>query len=144
MECRKCNAPLVDGAAFCHVCGISVVPKTPSPRRRANRTGSIWRDQKTGKWTVQITMGIWVDPVTKKMHRKYLTRKGLKTRAEAERMAVELRTKQAPQRENDTLMDVYLRWHEKHAPRVKRHTMEGYECVFRKHFASLHCSGGVT
>lgn len=107
MTCRKCNAALVEGAAFCHRCGAAVNPKPRASRCRTNHTGSVWKDPASGKWTVQVTLGMWVDQSTGRIWRKYATRKGLKTRAEAERIVLELLQQQNPQRKNDTVMDVY-------------------------------------
>ena len=55
MICRKCKKELPEGAVFCMYCGTRLVLPPKKPKQRANGTGSVWQDAKTGTWTACVT-----------------------------------------------------------------------------------------
>lgn len=69
-SCRRCKAPLPEGAKFCPECGIKQAKPTRRPKQRGNGTGTVYR-LPNGTWKAEVV-------------RKYETvddRKRLKRRA---------------------------------------------------------------
>lgn len=56
MNCKRCGAPLPDGAKFCPLCGRKqIYEHRKDYGRRPNGTGSVYKEN--GGWTAEITRG---------------------------------------------------------------------------------------
>ena len=58
MICRKCKKELPEGAPYCCWCGAKQVLPARKPKSRANGTGSVWQESKSGKWTACVSINI--------------------------------------------------------------------------------------
>ncbi len=77
-KCRKCRAPLVEGAVFCHLCGVHQDAQR-KVRTRPNGSGSAYKRGQT--WTARVVIG-W-HTVDSKSRPKWRTKGGFRTKREA-------------------------------------------------------------
>ena len=79
MNCRKCRAPLPDGAKFCPACGAKVSAEQ-RPKSRGNGQGTVIR--RGSGWTAIVSAGYTMAP-DGTMRRKRRSKAGFKTKKEA-------------------------------------------------------------
>lgn len=106
-QCRKCRAPLPDGAAFCPICGTQQ-NLTRNKRRRGNGSGTAYK--RGPGWCCEKTFGY--DDTGKRI---YASKSGFKTKKDALEYITQLRDprtrKAAPRRSTDiTLKELYDLW----------------------------------
>lgn len=85
MNCPRCNREIPDDAVLCCYCGRVIVRKTPSKiHQRPNGTGCAFQRKGQKTWTAQYTVPTgWYLDENGKRHRKYKTKGGFKTKADA-------------------------------------------------------------
>lgn len=79
MICTKCHKTVPD-MPYCGLCGHKQSDSVRNTRKRINGTGSVYKRGST--WTAQRTLYIIADE-SGKMHRKYSTKGGFKTKRDA-------------------------------------------------------------
>lgn len=131
MSCKKCAAPLPEGARFCPACGKEQNPARKTTRR-GNNQGSVFK-LPNGKWRAQVCIGsTWEDG-------KYKPQRKTKTfarRTDAINALPDLmRSTPEKQRAAITLAQLYDKWEPTH--RAGKSTMDGYRAAF-KHLSPLH------
>ena len=85
MNCPRCERTIPDDAILCCYCVISIVRKQLSKiHQRPNGTGTAFQRKGQKTWTAQYTVpsGWFIDEKGKR-HRKYKTKGGFKTKADA-------------------------------------------------------------
>jgi integrase len=82
MNCIKCKSELADKAVYCHVCGKKQVVQRGSASKRANGTGSVYKQAGDKTWTAVKVLGYEAldNGKTKRIEVK---RKGFRTKADA-------------------------------------------------------------
>lgn len=117
MKCIKCGAELVEGAAFCHLCGKKQTEERKH-RKRANGTGSIQKlpGNRQKPWQAKKG-GIHIGAFS--------------TRTEAQKALERLTDTNINEVFNLTFADIYERWKPEHARTVSKHSMDNYRCAFR-------------
>lgn len=124
MNCIKCQAPLPEGAQFCHICGKKQVAEPRKHRKRANGTGSIsklsgnrakpWAARKNG-----ICIGTYA------------------TRPEAQKALERLVDVDVNTKFNMTFAQVYEAWLPEHEREIGSTAKDNYRAAY-KHCTSLH------
>lgn len=130
MTCRKCNAALPDGAAFCHQCGTKQ-QITYARHRRGNGQGNAYKRGDT--WTARVVVGWKPGDPPKPIWR---TKGGFPTKKAALEHCTALH-QQGIVQQDISLAALFDRWRDEYAPRVKVKTLEGYVLAFA-HFRSVH------
>jgi len=120
MTCSKCGSELHEDALYCHRCGRAV-NYAPARRKRGNGTGTAYRRGDT--WTAQITDYHYVDK-DGKVHRKYRTKGGFRTKRDALAYCAVLKGSDA--RKVPTLLDLYTVWEETDLPLLSKDKQSAY------------------
>lgn len=126
MECRnkKCRAQLIEGAAFCHVCGRKQTPDARRRGKRPNGTGTVYalQGKRSRPWVAArsgVILGYYA------------------TKAEAMTALERHAPRQITDKFNMTFAEVYEAWREEHFRTITDKGAEGYKNAF-KWFESLH------
>ena len=99
MNCKKCKAPLPDGARFCPACGKEISPQKKKTKA-ANGRGSVYRKQTNGSWYAALTTGHNPDGT-----RKRIVKGGFPTKAAANAWIDEIRN--APPKKDKRLRALF-------------------------------------
>ena len=85
LNCPRCSREIPDDAVLCCYCGRVIVRKAPSKiHQRPNGTGCAFQRKGQKTWTAQYTVPTgWYLDENGKRHRKYKTKGGFKTKADA-------------------------------------------------------------
>lgn len=114
MNCRKCNAELVQDAVFCHICGTRQ-DAIRSKRRRSNGEGTVYKT-KSGNWQCEI-------------RNPRRTKGGFKTKKEA---LAYLETLKADKRSVSTIASLYTLWSENSMPKLSESKQTAYKIAYNK------------
>lgn len=131
MKCKKCNAELVSGALFCHMCGRAVV-KQQAHKQRGNGQGTVIQ-LGSGKYKAIVTLGYYVGEDGKR-HRRTRS-KVCDTKKDAVAAIPALQTE--PKKEAKkiiTFKQLYDLWLPTH--RAGKDTLNCYKAAF-KHFRPI-------
>lgn len=129
MNCKKCAAPLPDGALFCHLCGKEQHP-TRGRKKRGNGQGSVIK-QPNGKYKAVATL--YYVEVDGKRRRKTRTKTFAK-RSDAIAALPELKKAPEKKKSNISFQQLYDRWLPTH--RAGKSTMDCYKAAY-KHFTPV-------
>ena len=121
MICQKCGCELPDNANYCFMCGRAV-NYTPTPRKRPNGAGTVFKRGKT--WTAQVTKYIYTDAQGVKK-RKYATKGGFRTKKEGLAYLETLHTTET--RKVPTLLDIYQVWETNDLPKLSKDKQTAYK-----------------
>lgn len=86
--------------------------------------------KRNSTWTIRITKG-WVDG-----RQQYRSKGGFKTKSDALAYISELRNTPDIPMQTDTYKEMYDRWYDFYAPRIKSTTMASYKAAFN-HYKSV-------
>lgn len=129
MNCRKCRAPLPDGAKFCPACGAKVSAEQ-RPKSRGNGQGTVIR--RGSGWTAIVSAGYTMAP-DGTMRRKRRSKAGFKTKKEAIAY-LPILAAEPEQKKSITFKALYDRWLPTH--RAGQATMNCYKAAW-KYFAPV-------
>lgn len=129
MICRKCSQDLQPGWLTCPWCATSVTQTKKKKTRRGNGTGGVYKRGDT--WTARVTAGWHIVEGVNVPIRK--TKGGFKTKTEALKYIATLQDNPLVPKSGETFEQMYTRWVDFYAPRVKESSMACYKSAF-KHF----------
>ena len=124
MECMKCKAQLLDGAAFCHICGKKQTATARKHKKRPNGTGTIVKLQgnRAKPWLAKKD-GIYIGTYA--------------TKTEAERAVDRLTDTDIGERFNITFAGAYELWLPEHSRQITAGAVTSYRSAY-KHCSALY------
>lgn len=126
-KCIKCQAELLEGALFCHMCGKKQVQQTRTATKRGNGTGSVYKRKRS--WEASVVLGYKIE--NEKAVPIRVTKAGFKTKKEALDYLPQLR--QERPRTTPTLNDLYYRFQSsRQYEKLSDSRKEKYSIVWRK------------
>lgn len=142
ITCKKCQASIPAGYAFCPYCGKAMEPQTRRKRRRANGEGNVYK--RGGTYTLRVTLGY--ELCDGKSRAIVATKGGFATQREAIAYIPTLkaegrpdthRTAHAQDYSKITFAELYEKLIDRHAQRVGKSTLNCYKAAY-KYFSDVY------